>query len=355
MNKKAIIFDCGYLAHRSIFAWGSQKKKLLEQGIDKDPLMASYGYLNTVYSTLKRIGVSPEDKVLFAKDGFNSFRRAFLVEYKAQRKAFRESHEQIDWKLQYSLINKLEKQLHTSTNWNFVQLNEMFNFADLCLTEDGDRLNIESHDIDMATEYGIEADDIMAIVPKYLPDHEVVLVTIDKDINQLYYFKNCKVFNPNLKSPTNKAKKGYYEIVDDPLDIIAKKVRSGDKSDNILVDKHSDTERDVEVRKFIIDMLHMPDFVEKPIITALDNLDWNKKVQYDRLPFPNSLGQKFDSIYDKKNIRSWEESVTRHITKELGKMEKNSVKTPEELYEKNEKYKGLKDRLDECKKEKVKV
>ena len=324
MNK-VIVFDCGFMTHRAIFCWGSAKKRNLEQGISEDPVPASYGYLNAIYGTLKKIGITKDDKIIFAQDGWNSFRRAFLPAYKAQRKAFRESHEEIDWKKQYAIINNLEKALHNTTNWNFIQLNEVFNFADLCLTEQGQEFKIEDYDIDFATEYGIEADDIMAIVPKIFPKDEVVLVTIDKDFSQLYYYDNVKIFNPNLQSPTNKAKKGYYEIVSDPLGIISKKVRLGDVSDNILVDKKNDTEHDVEIRKFIIDMLRMPKYVEKPICDALNKLDWDKKTRHEELPFENSLAKKFDTIYESKNIRSWDESVKRHEKKEVVKKEKAKI------------------------------
>ncbi len=353
--KQLIIFDCGYLTHRAIFAWGAAKKRNLADGLEDDPIVASYSYLNTIYSTLRKIGIHKDTKILFAQDGWNSFRRAFYPPYKAQRKEFRESHEQIDWKKQYKIINGLERKLHESTNWNFLQLNNAFNFADLCLTEEGQEFDIESYDIDYGIEYGIESDDIQALAPKIFPDHEIVIVTIDKDCSQLYHHKNVKIFNPNLQKPSNKAVKGYYEIVDDPLGIIAKKVRLGDVSDNILIDKPNDTERDVDIRRFIIDMLSMPDYIEKPIISGLKNLDWNKKVDYENLPFPNSLGKKFDTIYDQSGLRTWDESVERHLLKEMKVIEKRSKRSVEEIYIKNAKYKILKDKYDECKNKKKKV
>ena len=208
--KKVVILDAGVLTHRSIFAWGAEKRRLLLKGTDDDPRCpASYTYLNTCYATLKKIGIDKDDIVIVAKDGWNSWRKAFLPEYKGQRKALRKSHEEIDWKAQYAIINRLERQLDKYTNWHVLQLNNAFNFADLCLTDEGQELNIEDYDIDMATEYGIECDDIMAVAVKYFKNYdEIVLMTIDEDISQLVYYKNVKIFNPNLKSPTNKANKG---------------------------------------------------------------------------------------------------------------------------------------------------
>jgi len=288
MNK-VIVLDSGVVIHRSIFAWGAEKKRRLEKDDKEDPIPASYTYLNTCYSILKKIGIDRDDLIIVAQDAKNSWRKAFLENYKGQRQALRDSHEHINWNLQYGMINKLERQLNDTTNWHFIKLEEVFNYADLALSDEGQRLKIEEFgNISYDREFGLESDDIQSVCPKFFKDKEVILVTIDEDLSQNYYYKNCKIFNPNLKSPTNKAKNGFYKIVDDPLKIITKKIRTGDKSDNILVDKKLDTERDVEVRKFIIDLLHLPDFVEQPIINALKKLDYNKKVLYDQLPFQNS-------------------------------------------------------------------
>lgn len=327
MNK-VIIIDSGVVLHRSIFAWGAEKKRRLEKGESEDPIPASYTYLNTCYSILKKIGIDKEDIIIVAQDGRNSWRKAFLEAYKGQRQGLRDTHEEINWDLQYKLINNLETQLNDSTNWHFIKLENIFNYADLALTDEGQRLKIEDYgNFSYDKEFSIESDDIQAIACKYFNDKEVILVTIDEDLSQLYYFSHVKIFSPNLKSPTNKAKIGFYKVVNEPLNIIAKKVRLGDKSDNILVDKHHDTTRDVEVRQFIIDLINLPDFIEYPIVHALNKLDWDKKVQYSQLPFQNSLAKKFDKIYEQDKIRTWEESVERHELKEKIKKEKANAKS----------------------------
>lgn len=322
MNK-VIILDSGVLIHKAIFAWGAEKKRRLEQGNDEDPIMASYTYLNMCYGTLKKIGIDRDDIIIIACDARNSWRKAFLEAYKGQRQALRDANDHINWDLQYSLMNKLEKQLNESTDWHVIKLEDKFNYADLVLTQLGEDLEIEKYgSIPYDKEFGIESDDIQAVAPKFFPDKEVILVTIDDDLSQLVYNKNCKIFNPNLKSPTNKAKKGFYKIIDKPLQIITKKVRSGDVSDNIIVDKKKDTERDVEVRRSIIDLLHLPNFVEQPIIKVLKELDYNKKVLYEELPFQNSLAQRFDTIYESTDIHTWDQSVIAHEKREINRKEK---------------------------------
>ncbi len=336
MNK-VVVLDSGVFIHKSIFAWGADKKRRLEQGDDSEPILASYTYLNMCYSTLKKIGIDKDDIVIIACDARNSWRKAFLEEYKGQRQELRDANEHIDWNLQYMLMNKLERQLNNSTNWHFIKLEDVFNYADLVLTDIGENLEIEKFgSISYDKEFGIESDDIQAVTPTFFKDKEVILVTIDEDLSQLVYYKNCRIFNPNLKSPTNKAKKGFYKIIDKPLNIITKKVRSGDISDNIIVDKNNDTERDIDIRKCIIDLLRLPDFVEKPIITALQELDYNKKVLYEELPFQNSLAQKFDTIYESKDIRSWEQSVKAHE----GREEKRKAKARENYAKKKAKEKS---------------
>lgn len=348
MNK-LIIFDCGFLTHQSIYAWANAFKLRTD---DSFILPASYSYLNTVYGVLKKIGIDKDDKILFAKDGRNSWRRAFYLPYKEQREAGRQAHEEINWDKQYAIINELEEQLQESTNWNFIQFNKKFNFADLCLTLQGETLKIECYDIDYSIEYGLEADDVMALAPKVFHDHEVILVATDQDLHQLYYYKNLKIFNPKLKSATNKAKKGYYVIENAPLKIISKKVRTGDVSDNILVDKKNDTIMDADIRRFIIDMVNMPKWLEMPIIEGLKNLEWGNSICYEKLPFQNSLAKRFDTVYEHKNMRTMEESIARHCLKEMKTIEKRSKKTSEQIYESNANYKKLKDELDKYKKPK---
>ena len=100
----------------------------------------------------------------------------------------------------------------------------------------------------------------------------------------------------------------------------------GDKSDNILVDKKHDSIRDVEIRQLIIDLIKLPEWIENPIVNTLNDLDWDKKTLYDQLPFQNSLGKRFDTIYEHKNMRTWEESVKRHELKEKKRLEKQREK-----------------------------
>ena len=135
----------------------------MEKGDTKDPIPASYTYLNTCYSILKKIGIDSDDIIIIAQDGRNSWRKAFLEAYKGQRGALRESHDEIDWNLQYSMSNKLEDDLDRASNWHFIKLEKVFNFTDLCLSKEGKAFKVEDYEIDSAKECSIESEDIQAV------------------------------------------------------------------------------------------------------------------------------------------------------------------------------------------------
>ena len=118
------------------------------------------------------------------------------------------------------------------------------------------------------------------------------------DLKQLCYYDNVRYFNVNKKC---KGSKGLYERVDKPLKIIADKVRLGDISDNIIVDKLNDTENDAWLRHKIINLLELPEEIEKAITDILANLS-EKELDLDKLPKFKNVKEKFLKIYDKEKI-----------------------------------------------------
>lgn len=319
MNK-VVVIDSGVITHRSIFAWGNVKKaQLVGKVKDSFILPATYHYMNTCMSVLKKIGITKDDLVIIARDARMSWRKAFMPEYKAQRKAHRETYKHINWKSQFQKINELEQKLHESTNWHFLLLGKAFNYSDLIWTKEGQEFELDKNkSFDYDQEFGIEADDIQAVCAIKFPDKEVILVTIDEDLDQLCYFQNVKIFNPNLKF---KSQKGCYKTGIEPIKLLEKKIRLGDKSDNIIVDKKNDNEFEVNRRKLVIDLLKLPDFVESKVNNVLHTLT-KKDVNYSKLPFPNSLGKKFDEIYGQSKVISFEDAIKSNERKEKLKKKK---------------------------------
>lgn len=355
--QKVIILDGGFYTHKSIFAYIAGYKKEIEKvcyelkpaynkeldndifieakGIVEEKIFnkklwissSDYTYFQMIISDLKKIGVNKNDIVIVALDGRNSWRKCFLPSYKANRKKLRDAQTDIiNWGDEYEKIEKMNNDLNNSTNWNFIKFNLIYDFIDIYFTNEGQKFNINQHkDLFIDSQFSCEADDIQAYAVRYFNDREVILVTIDEDLDQLYYYQNCKIFNPNTKSVTNKSKKGFYNIVVNPLGIIKKKVKSGDVSDNILVDKKKDTQHNMEIRQLIIYLLTLPEFIERPIKEVFDNLNYNKKVTYTDLPYYNSLGKRFDSIYEMKNIRTIKESIKNFTLKKEKQDEKNRL------------------------------
>lgn len=299
---KVIAIDSSAIAFNAIHSYGSQLKLQQEGKLATNFILPShYTYFNMILSALKKIGVNKEDKIFICLDGYNSFRKAFLPTYKGQRQAQRDSYIHIDWNKHFTEIRKLNEQLNQSTDWYFIQFNNQFNLLDILQTEEGKKFIGENYqDTQFEKDYGLEADDIIATLTKYFQE-EVIIITCDKDMYQLAYRPNVKIYSLNIKI---KNQKGGYVLVEQPLKVLATKMRLGDKSDNIIVTK-DDTPKDEEIRAFIINLLELPSWVEAPIIDTLKTLP-EKSLQLFALPFQNSLAKKFSDIYKKDKVITFE-------------------------------------------------
>lgn len=317
---KIILCDCSVLAHKSIFQFGNMIR-LKREGKLKNSFIpnSDYTYMNMLLGFLKKVVVNPEDKVLCILDSRNSWRKFFYPEYKANRKVLRAKHSEIDWTQEYDRIENINKVLEENTNWYFIKVDEVYNFNDL--------LNIGitkplSSSVLTPFPYGIEADDIIATVcANYEGDK--VIISSDADLSMLTYFSNTKFFKVTKKSIN-----ACYDIINSPLKVLSDKIRNGDVSDNILVDKKNDTPEQADIRKLIIDLIHLPDWVQNPILAELESkLSEVKEVNYANLPFQNSLGkrERFDSIYLSDKEVTLEASIKAKERKEKKKAKKKMM------------------------------
>jgi hypothetical protein len=223
-----------------------------------------YTYFSSVLACLKKINVEEGDTVILCIDD-KSWRKNYYAPYKAQRKEAREKHI-IDWDAHFSNVNRVNQQIDYATPFHVLRVK------------------------------GCEADDIFSVASRVFNDREVIICSIDSDLHQLAYYPNVKIFNLNFKTP--KGKGGYIKITkEEALKLLAKKCRVGDKSDNILIEPNED-ENDAELRKTIINLLELPDFVEKPITEVLTNLPPKNEIKWGDLPFQNSLAKRFKDIFD---------------------------------------------------------
>jgi hypothetical protein len=258
---KVILLDASVFAFKSIFNF----EMMLKNRKNNDFLMpVEYTYFSTIISCLKKINVEENTKVILSLDD-KSWRKNYLADYKSQRKAAREKHTLIDWNDCFERINKMNQQLNYATNFHVLRIPNC------------------------------ESDDIIATACRVFKDCEVVIASIDADLQMLCFYPNVKFFSGNFKV---KGSRGGYIYVENPLGILDKKCRLGDVSDNIVVNKATDDVEDANLRKFIINLLELPQEIELAITEVLQNLPDKQGIKWEELPFKNSLGKRFEEIYN---------------------------------------------------------
>lgn len=317
-----ILVDNSSIIHQSIFSWNTQKKRQIENNNEEGFILPSnYSYFMSLISLLKRIGVNKDDVIILVGDGRNSWRKAFDKNYKAQREDYRKSHDLIDWGYHYKGIQKTISQIEDATDFHLIWLSGVYNYLDLLNTEEGEKfLDVEEID-DLSIEFGLEADDVIAVATKVFKDNECIIVSKDCDLEQLCVNPNVKIFSMNTKW---KGGTGVYKIINNGYKILDKKIKSGDRSDNILIPEN-DTERDKEIRRLIIDLINLPEWVEKPIREVLENLP-KKECNFDLLPFPRSLALRFPDIYKNDKVITYEDSIKRLERKKKSNKKKKLMK-----------------------------
>lgn len=290
--KKTIVIDSSTLFFPAVFSWERQKQMAIEaKDYQRFIMPAHCVYFSSILSCLKKIGVDEETTIVIPQEG-KSWRKKYMGEYKAQRADDRDKHKLINWDKEFQNLNRVNQQLDEATDWHFVR------------------------------EWNSENDDFCAVAPKVFSDQEVIIVTCDKDLHMLAYYPNVKIFNVNKKC---KGTKGIYEKVENPIKILKDKIRLGDVSDNIIVDKENDTPEDAMLRAFVIDLINLPKFVEEPIVEILKNLP-KKELHLDKLPNFKNVKEKFLKIYEKDNVVTPEYCYQLLEKREKAKLKKKKEK-----------------------------
>jgi hypothetical protein len=248
--------------------WGRIRQQQVQTGNPPFIMPAHTMYFNSLLSSLSKIGINKDDTIVMAEEG-HSWRKDVASFYKAQRQELRDKDTFINWPYQYQMLNKLHAQLRDATNWFFVR------------------------------EKNLEADDVIAIAVRYFKDKPVIIISGDKDLFQLAWYKNVQIFTLNKKI---NGSKGIYEVIKDPLKIIEDKVKKGDIGDNILVQPDEDDE-DILLRRQLVNLLELPPEIEQKGIKALEEeLSYSKSLHLDYLPDFRNVKEKFLKIYDKDKI-----------------------------------------------------
>ena len=267
---KVVVLDWSIFMFRGIFAWRNRKE-----------IPATWYSMNMIISTLQKIGIDKDDLVIVAGDGRNSWRKDYEQEYKKNRKAFRESFEDVDWNKMYNDYDYLLEKIREITNFHVIKI---------------DRL---------------EADDIGAVVSRYYKDKEIILVSYDQDWEQMLQYNNVKIWSILLK---NKKGKGAYKIKPKNFNaymLLSKKIEK-EVSDNLI--NPILNEKDYNNRMLCVNLLELPEFVENQIKEKLDEIKSKEWGDIEQFPFP-SIRKKLEHLYDKDKVITYEECLVKKTKK----------------------------------------
>lgn len=208
----------------------------------------------------------------------SNWKKSFYPEYKAQRKKSRDEGE-VDFKEFFKLVDELLQEVR-----------EAFHFKVISIPK-------------------CEADEIIAVLTeKYHSTKQILIVSVDKDFNQLFKYKNVKIYNPiklkHVKPFTQK----------ELLEWKTEHIFLGDSADNIpkVV---SDTEFSPEFIKFLnkndIYVTDVYSFKQLNISNKLisDFMEISDKPIYKKTRFgPKALSKFLENFEDnmKLNPLYWE-------------------------------------------------
>ena len=133
-------------------------------------------------------------QIVLCTDAANPWRRDFFPLYKANRKKSREADDK-DWKLIFDTLHKVKMEIKDNFPYKYMYVSEC------------------------------EADDIIAVLVKHAPEGEdILIVSGDKDFQQLHKFDNVRQWSPNLN-----------KMVDcpDAKLFLKEHILKGDKSDGV--------------------------------------------------------------------------------------------------------------------------
>jgi hypothetical protein len=294
--QRLIILDWSVFLHRAIFALKFNPE-----------VPATYTAQSMILGALARIGVEPDDVVMFVCDGRHSWRKEIEEAYKGNRAAHREESG-LDWDFWFQKFDELRDRLNRNTNWIFVGPIEH-----------------------------IEADDIAAVACRVFKEvPEIVLVTIDSDWEQMWAIHpGVKIFS--LQSKQWKVRPAEYNVYAE----LAKKVNK-EVSDNLVTSVTTSEEYDK--RLMCVDLTRLPEWVEKAVTEVLSSQSlYEKNISPELMP-SKSLQPRFDALYnDKSKQIIYEVQVQKAEAKEArAKKKKAEAKEKEKRQKEREAKRAVK-------------
>ena len=155
--------------------------------------MVRHMILNSIRGYVHRFRNDYPGEVVICVDGPDPWRRDIFEQYKAKRREGRNNDDK-DWESVFGLIHTIKEEIRDNFPYKVVQLDK------------------------------VEADDIIAIICKKNHDQKILIVSGDKDFQQLQKY-------PNVFQYSQKQKK--FVETDSPQEYIYEHILRGDTSDGI--------------------------------------------------------------------------------------------------------------------------
>jgi len=155
--------------------------------------MVRHMVLNSIRGYVHRFRSEYPGEVVICVDGPDPWRREIFSQYKAKRREGRNNDDK-DWESVFGLIHTIKEELRDNFPYKVVQLDK------------------------------VEADDIIAVICKKHHDKKILIVSGDKDFQQLQKYPNIFQYSPIQKK---------FVETDSPQEYIYEHILRGDTSDGI--------------------------------------------------------------------------------------------------------------------------
>ena len=155
--------------------------------------MVRHMILNSIRGYVHRFKSEYGNEVVICVDGPDPWRRDIFEQYKAKRREGRNNDDK-DWESVFGLIHTIKEEIRDNFPYKVVQLDK------------------------------VEADDIIAVICKKHHDNKVLIISGDKDFQQLQKYPNIDQYSPTKKE---------FVKTDSPQEYVYEHILKGDTSDGI--------------------------------------------------------------------------------------------------------------------------
>ena len=292
MNNKQKIIVLDWLIYIHIIGYA---KSMPEYGL-------KYSVLNMMTSHLRKIGLNENDIIIVAKDLTHlegCWRHDYETNYKHARSSARKKSGR-NWDLIWRLTEELQQDLE----WIGIQFLSLSRY---------------------------EADDWFGVLPQVITDKELVFLTSDSDIEQMFYYPNVKIFSAKKKY---KSGKGAYKIKPDNFDVVKIIAKKAQKEIKDGMEKETETEEEYDNRKLCNDLISLPAFVTEPLKDRILKIDMSAGYNWEELPYFDKFQQRIQRAYSQTDIITIEACKQYFIKKDLAKKKADKEKREAKKLEK---------------------